>query len=90
MSKISNDGPEAKVPSGGWVAQLKVHAALHNHAARYNDDFDPPKTKAGSKAWASGAWFIGPDGKTLAQMPPSKDRADSKEYVLIHDVPLPK
>jgi predicted amidohydrolase len=90
LSKTSNNGPEAKVPSGGWAGQLKVYAALHNHAAHYHPDFDPPpKAKGGGKAWASGAWFIGPDGKTLAQMPPSKDRADSKEHVLIHDVPLP-
>lgn len=79
--------PETKVPSGGWVNQLKVHAALHNHAGRYNADFDPP-AKGTAERWASGAWFIGPDGKTLAQMKPSGDRADSKEHILLHEVPL--
>jgi predicted amidohydrolase len=72
----------------GWIAEFKVHAALHNHAALYNPDFNPPVASDGSTRWASGAWFIGPDGATLAQMPTSTDKADSKEYVLIHDVPL--
>lgn len=79
---------DSKVPSGGWIAQLKVYAALHNHAAAYHPDYDPPAAKDGGKGWASGAWFIGPDGKTLAQMPTSTKRADSKEYLLIHNVPL--
>lgn len=73
----------------GWIAELKVYAALHNHAADYHPDFDPPKDKAPPADWASGAWFIGPDGKTLAQMPTSTQRADSKEFVLIHSVPIP-
>jgi predicted amidohydrolase len=90
QAKTSNDGPPAKAPSGGWAAQLKVYAALHNHAAHYHEDFDPPTAKFTSKAWASGAWFIGPDGKTRAQMPASKDRAASKEHVLIYNVPLPR
>lgn len=33
-------------------------------------------------------WFIGPDGKTLAQMPTSMQKADSKEFVLIYNVPI--
>jgi len=88
MAKTSNDGPESKVPSGGWSAQLKVHAALHNHAAHYGRDYDPPGGKEPAMRWASGSWFIGPGGKTLAQMPSSTDRADSKEYILIHNVPI--
>jgi predicted amidohydrolase len=75
-------GPE------GWIAGLKVHAALHNHAALYHPDFDPPATPDVNTRWASGAWFIGPDGATLAQMPPSTDKADSREHLLIHDIPL--
>lgn len=78
----------SKVPSGGWIAQLKVYAALHNHAAVYNPDYDPPAKQDGGKGWASGAWFLGPDGKTLAQMPPSTRKSDSKEYVLIYNIPL--
>jgi predicted amidohydrolase len=73
----------------GWVAQLKVYAALHNHAGLYGPDFDPPPGKDTNSGWASGAWFIGPDGRTLAQMPPSAQRGDSKEYVLIHSIPIP-
>lgn len=73
----------------GWIAQLKVHAALHNHAAHYEPTFDPPAGQPPSAAWASGAWFIGPDGRTLAQMPTSTQRGDSKEYVLRYDVPIP-
>lgn len=38
--------------------------------------------------WASGARFIGPDGRTLAQMPVSAQKSDSKEGVLIWNVPL--
>jgi predicted amidohydrolase len=72
----------------GWIAEFKVHAALHNHAAFYNPEFNPPGGPDSSTRWASGAWFIGPDGSTLAQMPASTDKGDSKEFVLIHDVPL--
>jgi predicted amidohydrolase len=72
----------------GWVAQLKVHAALHNHAGLYNPDFKPPPGKDRNTGWASGAWFIGPDGRTLAQMPSSTRRDDSKEFVLVYNVPL--
>lgn len=74
----------------GWVAQLKVHAALHNHAGLYNPELKPPAVKDGNTGWASGAWFIGPDGKTLAQMPSSGQRADSKEFVLMYNVPIGK
>jgi predicted amidohydrolase len=73
----------------GWIAKLKVHAALHNNAGRFAPEFDPPAGKHRAERWASGAWFIGPDGKTLAQMKPSTNRADSKEFILIQDVPLP-
>jgi predicted amidohydrolase len=72
----------------GWIAELKVHAALHNHAGLYDPKFKPPAGKDANTGWASGAWFIGPDGKTLAQMPSSPRREDSKEHVLIHNVPL--
>jgi predicted amidohydrolase len=74
----------------GWIAQMKVYAALHNHAGLYNPEFAPPKTKDANTGYASGAWFIGPDGRTLAQMPPSTNRGDSREFVLIYDVPIPK
>lgn len=85
----SNDGPKAKMPAGGWIASLKVHAALHNHAGRYNPEFDPP-ADGRHERWASGAWFIGPDGSTLARMPSSTKPADSVEYILIHDIPTPR
>jgi len=75
-------GPE------GWIAQMKVTAALHNHAGLYNPEFQPPAGNDGNSGWASGAWFIGPDGKTLAQMPPSPSRSDSREFVLVYNVPL--
>jgi predicted amidohydrolase len=74
----------------GWIAELKVYAALHNHAGVYHPDFAPPDAKAGNTGWASGAWFIGPDGKTLAQMKSSTQKSDSKETVLIYDVPFPR
>jgi predicted amidohydrolase len=74
----------------GWIAEMKVHAALHNHAAIYESKYDPPLPLTANGAWASGAWFIGPDGSTLAQMPTSTQRGDSREYVLICDVPIPK
>ncbi len=63
----------------GWIAEMKVYAALHNHAGRYNPEYNPPAGSSGADKWASGAWFIGPDGKTLAQMPISTQKADSKE-----------
>ena len=75
------------MPAGGWIASLKVYAALHNHAGRYGPDFDPPADGRNDR-WASGAWFIGPDGATLARMPSSTNPADSVEYILIHDIPL--
>ena len=72
----------------GWIAEMKVYAALHNHAGLYNADFNPPTAKDANTGWASGAWFIGPDGRTLAQMPVSTEKGDSKEFVLIYDVPI--
>jgi len=89
-SKTSNDGPVAEMPKGGWIAKLKVYAALHNHAGLYNPEYAPPSGADSNTGWASGAWFIGPDGQTLAQMPPSTDRGDSKEYLLICTIPLPQ
>jgi predicted amidohydrolase len=86
----SNDGPKAPMPAGGWIASLKVYAALHNHAGRYGPDFDPPADAGRPERWASGAWFIGPDGATLARMPESSKPEDSVEYLLIHDIPLGK
>jgi len=74
----------------GWIAQLKVHAAIHNHAGLYNSEFDPPSAKDGNTGWASGAWFLGPDGQTLAQAPTSTQKSDSKELVLIHNIPIPR
>lgn len=74
----------------GWISEFKVYAALHNHAGLYHPDFAPPIGKDSNTGWASGAWIIGPDGKTLAQMPSSTDRAESKEFILIHNIPIPK
>jgi len=73
----------------GWIAGLKVYAALHNHAGLYGSEFEPPAAVDGNTGWASGSWFIGPDGRTLAQMPASTDRADSKEFLLVYNVPIP-
>ncbi len=89
-SKTSNEGPEAPMPSGGWIAQLKVYAALHNHAGLYHPDFNPPATGDANNRFASGAWFIGPDGQTLAQMPSSTQKDDSKEFVLLCNIPTGK
>ena len=72
----------------GWIAEMKVHAALHNHAGIYNPEFQPPSATDANTGWASGAWFIGPDGQTLVQMPTSTQKGDSKEFVLIYNVPL--
>ena len=63
-------------------------AALQNHRGLYDPDFQPPAGNDRNTGWASGAWFIGPDGGTLAQMPPSTNRADSKEFVLIYNIPI--
>ncbi len=76
-------GPE------GWIAQLKVHAALHNHAGLYNTEWGVPPVPDANTGWASGAWFIGPDGATLGQMPSSTQKSDSREFVLVQDIPLP-
>lgn len=72
----------------GWIAQMKVFAALHNHAGLYGPEFAPPTSKDANTGWASGAWFISPDGKTLAQMPSSGNRSDSKEFVLMQNIPV--
>lgn len=79
---------EPPAPAGGWIDHLNVYAALHNHAALFNPDFDPPAGGDTNSRWASGAWFIGPDGQTLAQMPASTSKGDSKEFVLIYNVPI--
>ncbi|HYE97559.1 MAG TPA: carbon-nitrogen hydrolase family protein [Planctomycetota bacterium] len=84
----SNDGPKAKAPATGWIASLGVHAALHNHAGRYNPALVPAPPGGSQDRWASGAWFIGPDGRTLAQMPSSTNPAESTEHILVHDVPI--
>lgn len=73
----------------GWIARLKVHAFLHNHAGQYHADFKPPVANWPAGPWCSGSWIIDPDGKTVARMPWSNRRSDSKEHVLIHDVPIP-
>jgi predicted amidohydrolase len=86
--KTSNDGPPADVPSGGWIAQLKVYAALHNHAGLYNPEFGSPAAADSSNRFAGGGWFIGPDGKTLAQVPPSTRKEDSKETLLVFNIPI--
>jgi predicted amidohydrolase len=72
----------------GWIAQLRVHAALHNQPGLFDPQLQPANGNDTNTGWASGAWFLGPDGKTLAQMPSSTRREDSKEFVLIHNVPL--
>jgi predicted amidohydrolase len=74
----------------GWIAQRKVYAALHNQAGLYDSEFHPPVAEDSSAGWASGAWFIGPDGATLAQMPPSTQKSESKEFVLLYNIPIPK
>lgn len=85
---VDRDGEKVEMPTGGWIAGLKVYAALCNHAGLYNPEFNPPSGPDTNAGWASGAWFIGPDGATLAQMPPSGDKNDSKEFILVHNVPL--
>lgn len=72
----------------GWIAEMKVYAALHNHAGLYHPDYAPPDATAANTGWASGARFIGPDGKTLGQMPVSTQKSDSREHVLICEVPI--
>jgi predicted amidohydrolase len=72
----------------GWIAEMKVFAALHNHAGLFNPEWNAPATADTNSGWASGAWIIGPDGETRAQMPVSAEKSDSKEYILIHDVPI--
>jgi len=87
MLPTSNDGPAAAMPSGGWMKQLKVYGALVNLAARYGPEFNPSAPNDTPQRWSGGAWFIGPDGKTLAQMPVSNESKDSREFVLIYNVP---
>lgn len=77
-----------QAPANGWIHQLKVYAALHNHAGLYHPDFNPPVGENRPMGWASGAWVIGPDGQTLAQMPRSSNRAETYENLLICDIPL--
>ena len=77
-------GPE------GMMAKLKVYGALHNFAGLYNPEFKPPTATDSNSGFASGAWFIGPDGATLAQMPTSSQKGDSKEFVLVYNVPIGK
>lgn len=84
----NNDGPKAPMPGSGWIAKLKVYAALHNHAALYNSQYNAPRAADENSGWASGALFIAPDGSTLAQLPSSNRKEDSKESVLTYNVPL--
>jgi len=75
-------GPE------GWVCGLKVHAALVNQPGLYHPGFDPPAGADANTGWAGGAWFIGLDGRTLAQTPSSTRKEDSLESVLLWNVPI--
>lgn len=86
-AKTNNDGPEAPMPSGGWIARLKVHAALVNQAGLYDPALAPPGPDANT-GWAGGAWFIGPDGRTLAQAPASAQKSESRECVLTCEIPI--
>jgi predicted amidohydrolase len=86
-AKTSNDGPEAPMPAGGWIARLKVHAALVNQAGLYGADLDAPPSDANT-GWAGGAWLIGPGGRTLAQAPASAQKSDSRECVLTCEIPV--
>jgi predicted amidohydrolase len=88
--KAGTAGVDTEMPAGGWVDILNVYAALHNHAGIYNEEYSPPPGEHSKERWASGAWFIDPDGETLAQMPVSYDRNDSTEYVLTYNIPLDK
>jgi predicted amidohydrolase len=83
--KTSNDGPEAAMPTGGWIASLGVSAVLVNQAGLYEGAAGDVHAR-----FASGAWMIGPDGATLAQLPASTKREDSAEGLLVADVPIPK
>jgi hypothetical protein len=38
--------------------------------------------------WTFGAWFIGPEGQTLAQIPSSAQKSASREFVLVPNVPI--
>jgi predicted amidohydrolase len=86
-AKTNNDGPEAPMPSGGWIARLKVHAALVNQAGLYGAELDAPAADANT-GWAGGAWLIGPDGRTIAQAPASTQKSDSRECLLVGEIPL--
>ena len=77
------------MPAGGWMAGLKMHAALCNHAGLCNPAFQAPAGPDSNAGWAGGTWFIGADGQTLAQTPGSADRNDSREDVRICDIPIP-
>jgi hypothetical protein len=57
-------------------------------AAFYTPEFDPPAGDDTPARWASGARGIGPDGKGLAEMPPSPNRTDAKEFILRYDLPI--
>jgi NAD+ synthase (glutamine-hydrolysing) len=72
----------------GWMAELKVYGALVNNAGLFNPDLNPPSLKDANSGWAGGAWFIGPGGETLAQLLASRDKNDSKENVVIFNVPI--
>ena len=59
-------------------------------SSRFRVDLLHPGQEVQQRGWAgqtSGQWFIGPDGSTLAQMPTSSNKQDSKEYVLICNLP---
>lgn len=68
----------------GWIAELKLQAALHNHAGLYEPKFDPPPGGNVNTGWASGAMFVDSAGEAVEKMPASTRREDSKEFILIH------
>jgi len=90
ITKVKRVEEVVDLPAGGWTDGLNVYAALHNHAGFYNAEWNPPAGPDKNEGWASGAWFIGPDGQTLGQMPTSMDKKDSQEFILIENIPLKK
>jgi hypothetical protein len=75
MTWLKLDGPEVRtLAEKAKEKKLYVSAGI----AEIDDQ---------GKKWNT-QFILGPDGQTLSQMPPSGNKADSKEYVLIYNVPI--
>ena len=83
MTWLSLDGPEVKA-----LREKAAEKGVYLSGGIAEKDANGKKWNTHFVIDPTGR-IIGPDGQTLAQMPSSSDRGESKEFILVYDVPVP-